>query len=184
SEIVTIPTTICIFAATDQHRRNTDSSACQLCLSVYICVSLWLLFCFCNQPYIRNSHLFVDSLAHVVDRKKSDGDASERFHFDAGLRNSVRGAFYLRAFVRRDDVDLDLAKRQSVTKRNQLRGLFGGLNAGNPRGREDVAFYHLVLRDQIECLALKPDFSHRNRRPDTGRVARALDHLRSAGSRH
>src|SRR5205823_12058314 len=104
SEIVTIPTTICIFAATDQHRRNTDSSACQLCLSVYICVSLWLLFCFCNQPYVRNSHLFVDSLAHVVDRKKSDGDASERLHFDAGLGNSVRGAFYLRALVRRDDV--------------------------------------------------------------------------------
>ena len=69
-----------------------------------------------------------------------------------------------------------------MTKRNQLRGLFGGLNAGNPRGREDVAFYHLVLRNQIECLALKPDFSHRNRRPDTGRFARDIDHLRAAVS--
>src|SRR5438034_792394 len=100
--------------------------------------------------------------------------------FSAGLRNSARGAFYLRAFVRRDDVDLDLAKRQSVTKRNQLRGLFGSLNAGNPRGREDVALYHLVLRNQIECLASKPDFSNCNRCPDTERFARDIDHFRAA----
>jgi hypothetical protein len=67
-----------------------------------------------------------------------------------------------------------------MTKRNELRGLFGGLNAGNPRGRKDVTLCDLVVRNQIECLALKPDFSRRNRPPDTERFTRDINHLCTA----
>ena len=34
---------------------------------------------------VRNDHSFIDCLAHVIDCKKCDGYAGQRFHLDAGL---------------------------------------------------------------------------------------------------
>jgi hypothetical protein len=64
-----------------------------------------------------------------------------------------------------------------VAERDELRGLFGGLNARNPRSCKDVAFRDLVFRDQIECFAPKPDFSCRDRSPRAERFGGNIDHL-------
>src|SRR5947207_15249255 len=61
-----------------------------------------------------------------------------------------------------------------------MRSLLGGLNTGKPRGRKDVALRDLIICDQVERFALKPDFPRRNRRPRTERFGRDIDHLRSA----
>ena len=55
---------------------------------------LYLSLGFLNQADFRNLHLFVNGLAHIVDREQCDGDAGERFHLDARLRDSSRGALY------------------------------------------------------------------------------------------
>ncbi len=58
--------------------------------------------------HIRNSHVFVHGLAHVVDSEQCNSHPGERFHFDAGPRNSPRSAGYLGAARRRDNVDLNI----------------------------------------------------------------------------
>jgi hypothetical protein len=40
--------------------------------------------------------------------------------------------------------------------------LLGGLNSGNARDREDIAFGDLISCDQIERFPLEPDFPARN----------------------
>jgi len=138
------------------------------------------VLCLLTQVYIGNLHLFVHCFAHVVDGEQCDGDAGERFHLHSGLRNSACCASYFRAIVCRDNIDLDLAQRQSVAERNELGSLFGALNACDARGRKDVALRDLIICDQVERFALKPDFPRRNRRPRTERFGRDIDHLRSA----
>lgn len=67
-----------------------------------------------------------------------------------------------------------------MAKWNEIRSLFGGLNAGNPRGRKDVALGYLIFGNQIEGFAPKPDFSRRNRCPGIERFVRNIDHLCAA----
>jgi hypothetical protein len=64
-----------------------------------------------DQTYIRDSHVLVNGLAHVINREYCDRDADECFHLDTSLRNSPRNAGYLGAVCRRDDVDLNFAQR-------------------------------------------------------------------------
>jgi len=61
-----------------------------------------------------------------------------------------------------------------------MRGLFGSLDAGNPRGRKDVALRDLLIRNQAERFALKPDFSCCNCGPRGERLGRDIDHLCAA----
>jgi len=60
-----------------------------------------------DQTYIRDSHVLIHCLAHVINREHCDRDADECFHLNASLRNSPRNAGYLGAASRRDDVDLN-----------------------------------------------------------------------------
>src|SRR5439155_17448648 len=90
-----------------------------------------------------------------------------------------RSAFYLYEIICSDDVDFDFAQRQCVAKRNELGGLFSGLNPSNPGSCKDVALCDLIICDQVERSALKPDFPCRNRRSDRGRFARDINHLRA-----
>jgi hypothetical protein len=46
-----------------------------------------------------------------------------------------------------------------MAKRNELRSLLGGLNSGNARGREHIAFGDLISCDQIERFSLGAGFS-------------------------
>ena len=41
--------------------------------------------------------VFIDRLAHVVDRQQCDRDAGKRFHLHSGLRRCARGALYRHA---------------------------------------------------------------------------------------
>jgi hypothetical protein len=45
-----------------------------------------------------------------------------------------------------------------MAKRNELRSLLGGLNSGNARGREHIAFGDLISCDQIERFPAEPYF--------------------------
>ena len=89
-------------------------------------------------------HLFINRFAHVINREQRDGDAGERFHFNAGLGDGPCHASYLGGAGRGHDVDLDFAQRQSVTKGNEMRGLFGGLDPGKSRGGEDVSLHNSI----------------------------------------
>ena len=46
-----------------------------------------------------------------------------------------------------------------MAKRNELRSLLCGLDPGNARGREDIAFDDLIACDQIERFPLEPNLS-------------------------
>src|SRR6266481_6127279 len=100
--------------------------------------------------------------------------------FNSGLRNRLRGAFYLCALVRSDDVDRNFTERQSVAKRDEVRRLLCSLDASNPRSREHIAFRDLILRNQIKCLALEPNFSDGDSFSFAHRLGGNVDHLGAA----
>ena len=64
-----------------------------------------------------------------------------------------------------------------MAKRNELRSLLGGLNSGNARGRENIAFGDLISCDQIERFPLEPDFPACNGSSFTERLRRNINHL-------
>jgi len=49
-----------------------------------------------------------------------------------------------------------------VTQRDKLRGLLGGLNASDARGRKNIAFCDFIFGNQLERLATKSNFARRN----------------------
>ena len=81
--------------------------------------------------------------------------------------------------VRRNNVDFNVPERQSVAKWNQLRGLFRSLNSSNPRSGEDVPLRDLILRNQLDRLALKLNLSTRNSFSPNHWFGRYIDHLRT-----
>jgi hypothetical protein len=133
-----------------------------------------------DQAHVVNLHLFIYRFAHVVNREQRDRRANERFHFDSGLRNCLRGAFNLCALVGSDDLDTNFREWQSVAKGNEMRRLFGSLDTRNPCSREDIAFRDLIVSNQIECLLLEPNLAGRNSSSFTHRFRRYVDHLRPA----
>ena len=137
-------------------------------------------FRFFDQSHIGDLHFLINRFAHVVNSEKRDRDSGECFHLDAGLRNRARGAGNFRALARGDDVDLHIAQRQGVTKWNQIRRLFRGLNPGEARSRENISFRDSIFRNQIEGLSLEFDFSFRNRGASAHRFAGHIHHLGAA----
>src|SRR5262249_31695555 len=123
-----------------------------------------------KQLDVRNDHALVHGLAHVVNRQQCHAYAHPSFHLDSPLRHWLRSAFHLRPILRSSNIDVHLAERQSMAKRNELRSLLGGLNSGNARGREDITFGDLVSRDQIERFPLEPNVSACNRSSFTERL--------------
>src|SRR5438132_13997032 len=61
-----------------------------------------------------------------------------------------------------------------------MRGLFGSLNPGNPRGREDIAFCDLIFRNEIERFALELDFALSDRSARAERFCRDINQLCAA----
>ena len=61
-----------------------------------------------------------------------------------------------------------------------MRGLFGSLNPGNPRGRKDIAFCDLIFRNEIERFALELDFALSDRSARAERFGRDINHLCAA----
>src|SRR6266576_4146226 len=61
-----------------------------------------------------------------------------------------------------------------------MRGLFGSLNPGNPRGRKDIALRDLIFRNKIERFALEFDFALRDRSAQAQRFGRDINHLCAA----
>ena len=109
-------------------------------------------FVFLSQPDVGDLHLLIDRFAHVVDRQQRERDAGQRLHLHAGLRGGARGAFHFHGVFDRRDVDVDVAQVQTVAKRDQLRRLLRRLDAGDPRGREDIPLRDLVLGNQRQRL--------------------------------
>ena len=70
---------------------------------------LYRAFDLYDQVYIRDSHVLINGLAHVINREHCDRDTDECLHLNASLRNSPRNAGYLGAASRRYDVDLNFA---------------------------------------------------------------------------
>ena len=52
-----------------------------------------------------------------------------------------------------------MTQTEGVTKRDEQRGLLGGLDAGDARGRKNISFRNLVRRDQGEGLGLQFDLA-------------------------
>jgi len=42
-----------------------------------------------QQSNLFDSHLSVDSLRHIIDRKRGDGDGSKRLHLNTGLSGGL-----------------------------------------------------------------------------------------------
>src|SRR5262245_61680435 len=152
---------------------------CLECCSCFITASLWYvrLFFLFEQSHISDSHLLVYRFAHVVNSEQGDGHADQGFHLDPRLRNCLRSAVHFRAILRNYDVYAYLGERQSVAKRNQLRSFLGGLNPGNARGREDIAFGDLIFCDQIESSSSQPNFAASNGSSFTEGLRRNINHL-------
>src|SRR5258708_67856 len=143
------------------------------CICMLVAMSLWAprsfavavidsrdsAFRFLKQLHVGNDHVFVYRLAHVVNRQQCDGNTDQGFHLDSRLRNGLCSAFHLRTILRSNNIDVCLAERQSMAKRNELCSLLGGLDPGNTRGREDIAFGDLIPCDQIERFSLEPNLS-------------------------
>jgi len=64
-----------------------------------------------------------------------------------------------------------------MAKRHELRSLLGGLNSGNARGRENIAFGDLISCDQIKRLPPEPNLSACNGCSFTERLRRNVNHL-------
>src|SRR4029453_15969251 len=101
SEIVIMPTWICTLL-----QRRFLSVAC---LGSGRHGSRYRAFGLYDQTYIRDSHVLIHCLAHVINREHCDRDAGECLHLNASLRNSPRNAGYLGAAYGRDDVNLNFA---------------------------------------------------------------------------
>src|SRR4029450_9262470 len=101
SEIVIMPTCICTLL-----RRRFMSVAC---FGSDRHGSRYGAFGLYDQPYIRDSHVLIHCLAHVINREHCDRDADECLHLNASLGNGPRNAGYLGAADRRYDVDLNFA---------------------------------------------------------------------------
>src|SRR5439155_13205937 len=110
--------------------------------------------------------------------------AGERFHLHTSLGNRPCSAFYLRAVIRRDDIDRNMAQRQWVAKGNELRSLFGRLNSGNPRSREDISLCNFVCRNKLDSLSLESNLASHDRSSRAQRLGRNIDHLCAAISGH
>ena len=67
-----------------------------------------------------------------------------------------------------------------MAKRNELASLLGGLNPGNARGREHIAFGDLISRDQIERFPLEPNPSGCNGSSLAQRLRRNINHSRAS----
>jgi hypothetical protein len=66
-----------------------------------------------------------------------------------------------------------------MAKRNELCSLLGGLNSGNARGRENIAFGDLIPCDQVERFPLEPNLTACNGSSFTKRLRRNINHLRA-----
>ena len=67
-----------------------------------------------------------------------------------------------------------------MAERNELRGLFGGLNASDPRSCKDIALRDLIFRNQIERSTLELNFAFSNRSARAQRFGRDINHLCAA----
>ena len=63
-----------------------------------------------------------------------------------------------------------------MAERNEVRRLLRSLDTGNPRSREDVSLRYLIVRNEIERLALEPNLAGGNSSSLTHRFRRYVDH--------
>src|SRR4029453_9301088 len=101
SEIVIMPTCICTLL----QRRIIAPPA----LVPAVMDRRYRTFGLYDQTYIRDSHVLINGLAHVINREHCDHDAGEGLHLNASLPNSPCNAGYLGAASGREDVDLNFA---------------------------------------------------------------------------
>jgi len=106
-----------------------------------------------QQSDVVDSHLLIDGLAHVVNCQERDAHPGERLHFHTRLGHRPRGALDLHALRKRHDVDIDLAQRQGVTKRNEVGRLFRGLDAGDSAINSIVAGSSWILPEATAVRA-------------------------------
>ena len=107
---------------------------------------------FSIEAHALDAHAAVDRLGHVVDREAGDGDGGQRLHLDAGRADAAR--------LRPDreagqglvggDVDRDLAELQRMAERDQVGGLLGGHDPGDPRRADHVALPGVARENRLE----------------------------------
>ncbi len=90
-----------------------------------------------------DAHAAIHGLAHVVDGQQGNAGGRQGFHFHAGAAYGFRRgcAGYCVATAFNLELDVHPGQRQRVAERDQRRGVFGGLDAGNPGNAEHIAFF-------------------------------------------
>ena len=117
---------------------------------------------------------------HVVDRQQRDRGGGQCFHFDsgpAGQRGAGGGAH---AVCLEGEIDRDRVEGERVAQRDQLAGLLGGHDPGDPRRGEDVALGPAAVAHRGERFGGHADLAGRGRRARRLRLAANVDHPRRA----
>jgi hypothetical protein len=99
--------------------------------------------------------------AHVIDGQRRNRDRGDGFHFNAGLINGAHRCFNAHAACRRirRKVNLDMGNILGMAHGDEFRGFLGGHDTGNTGGLKDIAFFHFVTLNQIECFRIHMDRS-------------------------
>ncbi len=121
-------------------------------------------------------------LAHVVNRQGCHRRGGERLHLHPGLVQGLHAcpdADGMRRLVG-DEVDLDVGDVERVAHGDELRGPLGGHDAGNPRGFEHIALFHLPVADQFEGIGPHADLASGERRAHGRRLCGYIHHADAA----
>ena len=130
-----------------------------------------------------DGHLFVHGFAHIVNGERGNGNGGERFHLDAGSRGDFGGSSDddAIAFGWNGEFHYAMSDGQRVAERNEIAGFFGGHDASEAGGGEDVTLGDFVAFDEVERGGLEMNLATGDGLTELNGFAGNIDHGGFAG---
>lgn len=135
---------------------------------------------FFEHANVSHGHATIDRLAHIVNGQQADLNRRQRFHFDTGLTVALDGGDELdgNAGLVDRNLDGDPGQADRMAQRNQIGRAFGGLNGGNSRDTEDIAFFDGTAFDEFKRCRLHGDATTSHGHPMRFELGADIDHVR------
>src|SRR5579859_6947803 len=133
---------------------------------------------------LADDHLLVDSLAHVVDRERSNGHGGQGFHFDAGLGGDSGDGFDVErdrlgmVWLELGEVEMhfDALDGKRMAEGDEVATSLGGHDPGNASGIEDLTLGGFFFGDGAEGGGGQRDIAFGDGLPSSGGFGPDVDH--------